>query len=134
MSKYQTEQRKKLLSLFQNSPHQSFSAQEICAHLIEDNISISAIYRNLSDMVEDGTLCKVSEKNRAATLYQYIDPIHCDGIIHFKCLTCDNTFHLKRAISQMVIALAEEDYSFKVNGSSAFLYGQCDNCSQNLLS
>lgn len=130
MSKYQTEQRKKLVAFFQKSPHQSFSVQELSDSLKDDQISMSAIYRNISEMVQDGLLCKVSDKKRSATLYQYIDPEHCEGVIHFKCQSCDNTFHLKKTISQMVIALAQEDFDFHVNGSSAFLYGECQNCSK----
>lgn len=130
MGKYQTEQRKKLIDFFKKSPHQSFSAQDISVYLKEDSISKSAIYRNLSEMVSDGFLCKVTEKHRSGTLYQYVDPIHCDGIIHFKCQNCENTFHLSHSISQMVIDLAREEFSFNVNRSSAFLYGECEKCSQ----
>ncbi len=130
MSKYQTEQRRKLITLFENSPHQTLSAQDIANALCDQGISISAIYRNLSDMVKDGTLCKVSEKNRSGSLYQYVDPDHCAGIIHFKCESCDTTYHLDRNISQMIMGIARDSFSFDVNGSAAFLYGKCDKCSK----
>lgn len=130
MSKYKTEQRKKLISLFENNPHQTFSAQDIATFFKDDGISLSAIYRNLSEMINEEILCKVSEKKRSGTLYQYIDPVHCAGVIHFKCQSCDNTFHLNRAISQMIINVAKEEFAFSVNGSAAFLYGKCDKCSQ----
>ncbi len=130
MSKYQTEQRKKLVTLFENSPHQTLSAQDIAAALHDQGISVSAIYRNLSEMVNDGILCKVSEKNRSGSLYQYVDPHHCAGIIHFKCDSCDATYHLDRNISQMLIGIAHDQFSFDLNGNAAFLYGKCKKCSQ----
>lgn len=130
MSKYQTEQRKKMINLFENCPHQTLSAQDILSHIQDQDISISAIYRNLSEMVKDGILCKVSEKNRSGSLYQYVDPNHCAGIIHFKCDSCDATYHLDRNISQMLIGIAQDNFSFELNGSAAFLYGKCKNCSQ----
>ncbi|MFI3228009.1 MAG: transcriptional repressor [Clostridia bacterium] len=131
MSSYQTEQRKKLISIFKKSPHQSFSAQEIHNLTDPNSISLSAVYRNLVKMEQEGVLCKVSEKKRSGTLYQYVDPEHCAGIIHFKCNVCEQTFHLNKSISQMVINIAKEDYSFLINGASAFLYGECEKCSQN---
>lgn len=130
MSKYQTEQRKKLLELFAKNPHKSFSIQEITDFLQDFKISTSSIYRNISEMVNDGVLHKVSEKNRSTTVYRYVDPIHCEGIIHFKCQNCDKTYHLNRSISHMVIDFADEEFSFNVYGASAFLYGECNNCSQ----
>ncbi len=129
MNKYSTEQRKKLISLFEGNPHQTFSAQDIAASLYDQGISTSAIYRNLSEMVKDGLLCKVSEKNRAGSLYQYMDPNHCAGVIHFKCENCGATFHLDRNISQMIMGVALDNHGFKVNGTSAFLYGICEKCS-----
>lgn len=132
MSKYKTEQRKTLLDLFEHSKHYAFSAGQIQEALCDKEVSISAIYRNLSEMVEEGLLCKVSEKNRPGTLYQYVDPEHCVGVIHFKCQSCNETFHLDRNISQMIISLAKDNFAFNVNGKAAFLYGECDNCSQKL--
>lgn len=132
MSKYVTEQRKNLITLFKSKPHSTFSVPDIAAALTEQEISTSAIYRNLSEMVNEGLLCKVSEKNRSGSLYQYIDPEHCVGVIHFKCESCDATFHLDRNISQMVIGIANDHHAFAVNGASAFLYGTCADCSAKL--
>lgn len=131
MSKYQTEQRKKLISLFKGNRHRTLSVQDIAIALDGQGISTSAIYRNLSEMVRDGLLCKVSEQNRAGSLYQYVDPEHCAGVLHFKCESCDATFHLDKNISQMIINIAKEYHNFSVNGSAAFLYGKCENCIQN---
>ncbi len=130
MNKYQTEQRKKLVSLFEGNPHQTLSAQDIATALSEHDISISAIYRNLSEMVKDGIICKVSEKNRSGSLYQFIDSEHCAGIIHFKCENCGSTYHLDKNISQMIMGIASDQFAFQVNCSASFLYGYCKNCSQ----
>lgn len=130
MNKYNTEQRKKLIQLFEGNPHHTFSAQDIASALHSQDISTSAIYRNLSEMVKEGLLCKVSEKNRSGSLYQYVDPNHCVGVIHFKCENCSTTYHLDRNISQMIMNIARDDYGFQINGSAAFLYGICEHCSK----
>ncbi len=132
MAKYQTEQRKRLISFFENSNHRTLSAQEIYSELGDQDISISAIYRNLAEMEKDGLLCKISEKNRQGALYQYVNPDTCMGIIHLKCQSCQSTFHLNKHVSQMIIGLAQDDFNFTVNDAAAVIYGQCKNCSQNL--
>ncbi len=130
MSKYQTEQRQKLLDLFKNSGHQSFSASDILNKFGNDDISISAIYRNLKTMENEGLICKVVDNKRPESLYHYINPKSCLGVIHLKCENCENTYHLNRHISDMIMNMAKDDLKFTVSNTSAFLYGKCDNCSQ----
>ncbi len=129
MSKYQTEQRKILIHFFENSKHGTFSAQDINDALAEHGIRMSAIYRNLSEKEKERMQCKVSEKNRPGSLYQYIDPLHCVGIIHLKCQSCETTLHLGRHVSNLVFGMAKDDFSFTMNASAAVLYGQCQQCS-----
>ncbi len=131
MSKYQTTQRRILIDFFKKSNHRTLSAQEIHDELSVHNISVSAIYRNLAEMEEQGLVCKVSAKSRSSALYQYIDPEECVGVIHLKCQECQATFHINRHISKMIMGIAHDDFNFTVNTSAAFLYGKCDNCSQN---
>ncbi len=126
--KYQTEQRKRMLVLFENSNHHSLSAQEIAEMLKDENVSMSAIYRNLADMEKSGLICKVSEKNRAGALYQYVNPHSCRGIIHLKCESCDQTYHLDKCVSDMIFAMAENNFSFHLSSSMPILFGQCQKC------
>ncbi len=129
MSKYKTEQRQKLLELFKKSDHQTFSARDILSQFHSEEISISAIYRNLKEMEKQGLICKVNEKGRAEALYQYVHPQSCVGIIHLKCDNCGNTYHINRHVSNMVLNMASDELNFKINNSAAFLYGLCGNCS-----
>lgn len=126
--KYQTEQRKRMLVLFENSNHRSLSAQEIAHFLKDEQVSMSAIYRNLAEMEKSGLICKVSEKKRAGSLYQYINPHSCRGIIHLKCDSCDQTYHLDKCVSDMIFAMAEKNFHFHLSSSMPILFGQCDKC------
>ncbi len=130
MSKYQTEQRGKLLELFKTSEHQSFSASDIFKKYANDDISISAIYRNLKTMENDGLICKIVDNKRGEALYHYVNPDKCLGVIHLKCEECENTYHLNKHISTMIMNIAKDDLKFSISNSSAFLYGKCDKCSQ----
>ncbi len=130
MIKYQTEQRKILLDLLEESGHRTFCVNDIHRELAYTNISISAIYRNLAELEKQGLVCKVNDKKRNGAFYQYVDPNSCKGVIHLKCQECQATFHLNRHVSQMIIGLASDEHNFFVDNSSAVLYGKCDNCSQ----
>lgn len=94
------------------------------------DISKSAVYRNVAEMEKEGLLCRISEKNRQETLYQYVDPEHCCDIVHLKCETCNNTFHMNKHVSRLIFNMAMDDYNFKVNAKTALLYGECATCSQ----
>ena len=133
MSKYNTEQRKKLISYFENNSHRSVSAQDIYATLQSQDISMSAIYRNLAEMEKENLICKVNENNRSSICYQYIDPVKCINAIHLKCQHCDSTIHLNHHISELVSGYAKEEYGFALNFVGAFLYGKCATCSQKLV-
>ncbi len=131
MKHYQTEQRQKILRLFETSAHDAFSAYEIFEKLDSPDISMSSIYRNLKDMETRGILHKVIEKGRREALYQYVNPQTCEGIIHLKCKDCQNTYHLDDEISRTVTSKAQYDFGFSLSASAAFLYGQCKECSQS---
>ncbi len=130
MSKYNTEQRRQLMNLFEASPHKTLSAQDIITEIGEDNISVSAVYRNLSQMRKDGLLCRINAKSNVGATYQYINPEICKDVVHLKCQDCDTTIHLNKHVSQLIFAVANEEHGFKISGMGAYLYGKCDKCSQ----
>ncbi len=93
MSNYQTTQRKKLFTVFSNNVHKTFSAQDLYELLKNENISLSAIYRNLTAMEKNQQIVKVLDKNRKENCYQYFDKAQCSDIIHLKCKICAVTLH-----------------------------------------
>ena len=130
MIKYQTEQRKILLDLFQQDNHKTYSAHDILLELPDAGISLSAIYRNLKALEKEGVICKSNDPKQTEARYHYISSQDCVGIIHLKCEVCDKTYHLNRHVSNMIFELAKDDINFSLNKSGAFLYGKCDNCLQ----
>ena len=130
MIKYQTEQRKILLSLFEKDNHKSYSVNEIVSAISDAGISPSAIYRNLKYLEKDGIICKINDPKQSEARYHYLSPHDCVGVIHLKCEVCDEIYHLNRHVSDMIFALAKDDVNFFLNKSGAFLYGKCGNCSQ----
>ncbi len=110
--------------------HESFSARQIAEKLKDDDVSVSAIYRNLSSMEKDGLLCRVTNTANREALYQYIDPDVCVGVVHLICDNCSATYHLDRNVSKMMCSMALDSFGFSVNKQKAVIYGLCNNCSQ----
>ncbi len=128
MKKYNTEQRKLLIDFFKNSSHNSLSAADVYNALKDSGIGMSSVYRNIAEMEAEGIIRRVSEKTNNKSLYQYIHPEHCIGIVHLICEKCNATFHLNRHISHMLTNIALENNNFHINEGNAVLYGTCENC------
>jgi len=58
MPKYETRQRRALLSFLSNHPDEQFSARQIASELEKDGISLSAVYRNLTDLEAESRICR----------------------------------------------------------------------------
>ena len=56
MAKYLTRQRKRLLESLSEHTDEQISARQIAEDLAADQISISAVYRNISALEEEGLL------------------------------------------------------------------------------
>lgn len=130
MIKYNTEQRKVLLTLFEKDHHKTYSAHEILESIADSGISLSAIYRNLKTMEDEGLICKTNDPKQSEARYHFIKAHDCMGVIHLKCEICDQIYHLNRTISNMIFSLACDDMNFSINKAGAFLYGRCDKCSK----
>ena len=72
MAKYQTRQRKRLLEYLSEHTDEQMTAHQIAEALTADNISISAVYRNLSALEEDGLLKRSVREGTQGVFYQYI--------------------------------------------------------------
>ena len=130
MIKYHTEQRKILLSLFEQDSHKTYSAHDILECIPDAEISISAIYRNLKALETEGIICKTNDPKQSEARYHYLNPNNCIGVIHLKCEVCHKIYHLNRHISNMIFNFVDDDLDFSLNKSGAFLYGRCSTCSQ----
>ncbi len=128
---YVTDQRFKMISLFKNHLHESFSAKQIQEKLGDSEISKSAIYRNLAYMEKEGLLTRVTNGNNREVLYQYVKSECCAGAVHLICDNCKSTYHLNKHVSDLISNMALDAFGFAVNKQKSVIYGLCGNCSQN---
>lgn len=74
MAKYLTRQRKRLLEYLSEHTDEQMSARQIADALAADEISVSAVYRNLSALEEEGLL-KRSVREGTREIFSNTSPL-----------------------------------------------------------
>lgn len=127
---YKTSQRKILHDFLESHPHGYFTvkqlAEELCAR--NGNISTSAIYRNLSVLVEEGIVKKYMYKSEREAYYRFIDCEACRNAIHAVCIKCGKTFHINNAVAENFQNQLEFYDGFEINKHKTTIYGLCKSC------
>lgn len=128
---YKTKQRELIIRFFETHHDESFSAAQIAEAIKEEGVSLSAIYRNLSDLEKDGRVRKVTKQGTHESFYQYMDCHDCRGHIHLHCVECGATTHLDEKESSALINNVLSSSSFTVDQGSTVLYGVCSDCAKH---
>lgn len=128
MSEYMTEQRRELISFFRANPDKRFSAKEVAHFLEESNISISAIYRNLSKLEQDGYISRTMKEGSRESFYQCLMSEKCRNCIHMSCVKCGKTFHMDHAAAAVLMNAVSQRDGFEISKEKTVLYGVCGTC------
>ena len=121
-----TQPRKRLLTYLHNHADEDLTAAKIAEELPE--ISVSAVYRNLSALEKDGAVRKVAKNGSREVFYQYRKAEACRDHLHLSCKICGRTFHMDEAGTQALLdAIARAD-GFTVDREDTVLYGICGEC------
>ena len=125
---YHTEQRKKLYELLKAHPHQIYTVKEIERELENEKISQSAIYRNLSALVSENIVKKVTMGRGREAVYRYADSEACRQEIHLTCTVCGRVFHMDHAFTRLLEEHLEQAEGFQLDKVKTTLYGICPSC------
>lgn len=128
MTKYMTKQRKVLLNYFSRHAHEALSAKEIAEALGDEQISASAVYRNLAALEEDGLLKRVSKPGSHEAFFQYTNISGCYEKLHLSCKRCGKMFHMNSSGAELLIRTIAEKEGFSIDRSDTVLYGLCESC------
>ncbi len=128
MAKYLTRQRKRLLEYLSEHTDEQMTARQIADALTADNISISAVYRNLSALEEDGILKRSIRENTREVYYQYIAAKECREHLHLSCRVCGKSIHLDEADTTQLIQNTLRNTGFQIEKTETILYGVCEGC------
>ena len=128
MAKYQTRQRKRLLEYLSVHTDEQMTARQISDALAVDNISISAVYRNLSDLESDGLLKRSVREGAREAFYQYIAAEECKNSLHLSCRVCGKSIHLGNAEAERLLDSTLNSTGFQIDKTETILYGVCADC------
>lgn len=131
MSKYKTKQRAMLLDDLEKRRDERFTARELADACAAEGISVSAVYRNLSELEEEGKVMRVSMGRSRETYYRFSDADACRGEIHLSCTKCGRTFHMARPDAALIESRLAENEGFAIDRSSTVLYGLCSGCRED---
>lgn len=123
-----TRQRKVLLSYLQEHADELLSAQEIAEALRGECISLSAVYRNLSELEADGLLRRGRGGGAREVYYQYIGAQACQNCLHLSCKKCGRTFHMNARGAAALMQTVAKTEGFAVDKADTVLYGVCEAC------
>ena len=128
MPKYETKQRKALLSLLCDNADKPLTAADMARAL--HNISLSAVYRNLAELEDEGKVQRSTVGGSKKVYYRYIGAKECEKHLHLSCFKCGKTFHMDVPQTDSLIDNVLSGSNFKVDSASTVLYGVCGNCSK----
>lgn len=128
MPKYMTKQRKALLAFLSEHADKEFSARQIAETLSSDSVSVSAVYRNLSALEQDGKIRRVSKSGSREAFYQYTDCTGCKDCLHLSCEKCGKTYHMNTPDAERLVAALAQNDEFSIDKTATVLYGVCKEC------
>lgn len=128
MAKYLTRQRKRLLTYLSEHTDEQMTARQIADALTADNISISAVYRNLSALEEEGLLKRSVREGTREVFYQYIAAAKCKDSLHLSCRVCGKSIHLDEVDTTQLIQNTLRNTGFQIEKTETILYGICEGC------
>ncbi len=131
MPKYMTKQRKALLAFLEQHADEELSAKIIESELGGMGVSISAVYRNLSDLEKEGKVRRVSKSGSREVYYLYTDAHECRECLHLSCKKCGKTYHMNAECADMLINTLAQSDDFTIDKSETVLYGVCKDCKNN---
>ena len=126
MQAYMTQPRKRLLTYLQSHADETLTAGQISEDLPE--ISVSAVYRNLSALEQDGAVRKVAKAGSREVFYQYMKAEECKDHLHLSCKKCGKTFHMDEEETEALSGSIARRDGFAVDRSDTVLYGVCEEC------
>ena len=128
MPKYNTKQRKVLLSFLSLNADKPLTAADMAKALSEEGISLSAVYRNLSDLEDEGKVQRLTLGGSKKIYYRYTGAKECESHLHLSCSKCGKTFHMNVPTTNALIGEVMSNSDFKIDSANTVLYGVCGKC------
>lgn len=130
LAKYLTKQRKILLEYLSEHSDEQYTAAQIATALGKDKISISAVYRNLSELEEEDRVKRYVQGSSHEAFYQYMAAEKCCNKIHLSCCNCGKSIHMDEREAEHLLINVFKSTGYRINKTDSVLYGICEACNK----
>ena len=130
MPAYATKQRKILLSYLASHADEELPADRISRDLSGEGISVSAVYRNLASLEEEGKIQKVTKSGERRAFFRFSGSDECKKHIHLYCTGCGRTYHVDVPTTDLVADSIASSAGFEVDRSKTVISGICRDCGE----
>lgn len=127
--KYHTKNKNRILSCLKENKDKHLTIEQI-ADLLNGQVPLASIYRNIDDLVNEGSVRKYIVDRNSSACYQYIGDGNEHNHFHLLCSKCGKLIHLECHEVEHLISHIEEEHGFRVDISKVTLYGVCPECSK----
>ncbi len=128
MAKYVTRQRKTLLNYLSKHADELLSVQRIADALEAEDVSRSAVYRNVAELEAEGALRRDLGGDAHEACYRYVGAERCKNSLHLSCKQCGRTFHMDSGGAEALMQVVERAQGFALDKVDTVLYGVCADC------
>ncbi|MCD8219501.1 MAG: transcriptional repressor [Ruminococcus sp.] len=129
---YKTKQREYLLEVLRGCGGRHVTVAELVRHLQDSGtpVGTATVYRNLEQLVSEGSVRKYLLDEKSGACYQYMDqePQACREHFHLKCTQCGRLFHAGCEYLNQIGAHLLEHHGFVIDHTKTVLYGCCADC------
>lgn len=129
MKDYKTGPRRRLLELLEKHRDRQLSAEQIVSAVSDEGgeISLSAVYRNLERLEQEGMVRRSASEGGRKAVYQYIGG-DCAEHLHLQCTGCGSVIHLDHETTEALCNAARVCDGFSIDEKKTVLYGRCKKC------
>lgn len=130
--RYNTKQRKLLLSLLEDNSARHLTADEIETCLAEEGNAVgrATIYRYLEALEAEGLVRRFKSGNDRSACFQFVDEKGCCEHFHLLCSECGRLIHMECDFLKSVGGHVYESHKFRIDSSKTVFYGVCEKCAQ----
>ncbi len=125
---YNTEGKRRLTDFLRANPETHFTVEDICTSLNGNLSKRSSVYRNLSELCDDGSVRKFH--GQSGFVYQFVGDRDCSSHFHLKCMRCERLVHLECEMGEELTLHIMSHHGFTVDSGRSILYGLCNECAE----
>lgn len=125
--RYTTGKKERIVEFLSDNADKSYTLEQICEAVTDAGRGKSTVYRLVSELLESGSITRLSDGKTRHCTYQYVGGELCHTHLHLKCKGCGRLMHLDRELSESFESAVKRVGGFLID-DGALLMGTCNDC------